>query len=97
MGKQCVVSPEFPTGNGQVDLHLGCGDKRGIIEIKSFFNNYEAKFALGQAAKYAKKRGLEQVTVAMFAPFDDESVLEKLSVVETIEEVLVKVVAIGWT
>ncbi len=23
----CLVSPEFPTGNGKVDLHLRCGDK----------------------------------------------------------------------
>jgi len=32
----CVVSPEFPTGNGRVDLHLRCADKSGIIEVKSF-------------------------------------------------------------
>ncbi len=25
----CVVSPEFPTGNGKVDLHLKCGGKPG--------------------------------------------------------------------
>ncbi len=31
VGMQCVVSPEFPTGNGKVDLHLKCGEKLGII------------------------------------------------------------------
>jgi hypothetical protein len=36
IGRHCAVSPEFPTGNGRVDLHLECGDKIGIIEVKSF-------------------------------------------------------------
>ena len=31
-----IVSPEFPTGNGKVDLHVRCDDKVGIIEVKSF-------------------------------------------------------------
>jgi hypothetical protein len=34
----CTVAPEFPTGNGKVDLHLCCGTKRGIIELKSFYS-----------------------------------------------------------
>jgi hypothetical protein len=97
VGKQCVVSPEFPTGNGKVDLHLRCGEKRGIIEVKSFVNNYEAKLAREQAADYAKNLGFKQVTIAMFVPVDDEAVLEKLSVVTMIEKVQIKVVAISWT
>jgi len=36
VGRRCIVSPEFPTGNGTVDLHLRCGKQRGIIEVKSF-------------------------------------------------------------
>ncbi|HLC16804.1 MAG TPA: AAA-like domain-containing protein, partial [Thermodesulfovibrionia bacterium] len=36
LGRRCVVSPEFPTGNGKVDLHLRCGNLRGIVEVKSF-------------------------------------------------------------
>jgi hypothetical protein len=97
VGQQCVVSPEFPTGNGKVDLHLRCGEKRGIIEVKSFVNIYQAKSAREQAADYAKKLGFEQVTLALFVPVDDKSVLDKLSEEEIIEEVLVKVVSIGWT
>ncbi len=97
VGRQCVVSPEFPTGNGKVDLHLRCEGQRSIIEIKSFTNNYDAKLARQQAAKYAKQLGLPLVTVALFVPVDDEDILEKLSVEEVIEEVVVQVVAIGWT
>ncbi|MCP4698220.1 MAG: hypothetical protein GY862_15405 [Gammaproteobacteria bacterium] len=97
IGSQCVISPEFPTGNGKVDIHLRCGDRRGIIEVKSFTNIYEARQARKQAAQYAKNFGLERVAVAMFTPVDDEAVLEKLSEEETIEDVQVKTVAIGWT
>ena len=97
IGKRCVVSPEFPTGNGKVDLHLRCEDKRGIIEVKSFVDIYEAKSARQQAAKYAKQLNFDQVTIAMFVPTDDDTILEKLSVEEQIKQVQVKVVAIGWT
>jgi hypothetical protein len=97
IGRRCVISPEFPTGNGKVDIHIRCGTKRGIIEVKSFVDIYEAKSARKQAAQYAKSLGYEQVTVAMFVPVNDETILEKLSAEEMIEDVQVKLVAIGWT
>jgi len=96
LGRRCVISPEFPTGNGKVDIHIRCGAKRGIIEVKSFVDIYEAKSARKQAAQYAKSLGFEQVTVAMFVPVNDETILEKLSAEEMIEDVQVKLVAIGW-
>ncbi len=96
VGKRCVVNPEFPTGNGKVDLHLRCGDKRGIIEVKSFVNAYQVKEDCLKAAHYAKNLGLDAVTLAVFVPVDDESVLKKLSVEVVIEGVQVTVVAIGW-
>ncbi|MCP4629980.1 MAG: hypothetical protein GY850_41705 [bacterium] len=92
----CVVSPEFPTGNGKVDLHLKCGNMQGVIEVKSFRNQSKAKEARGQAARYAKSLALAGVTLAIFTPSYDKSVLEKLSVKETIDGVTVTVVAIGW-
>ncbi|MCP4113361.1 MAG: hypothetical protein GY749_48825 [Desulfobacteraceae bacterium] len=96
VGRRCAVSPEFPTGNGRVDLHLRCGEKRGIIEVKSFTNTSEAKDARGQAAKYAEQTGLNAVTVAMFTPVEDESVLAELSWEGDVNGVKVTVVAIGW-
>ena len=96
IGRRCVVSPEFPTGNGKVDIHLRCGVKRGIIEVKSYVNAYEAEADRGQAARYAKSLGFEQVTLATFVPVEDETVLEKLSVAAVIDGVRVTVVAIGW-
>jgi len=95
--KRCIIRPEFPTGNGKVDLHLLCNEnnKKGLIEVKSFVNAYEVKDSIKQAVKYALKTKHESITIAMFAPFTDENVLTQLSVTETINDVSVNVVAIG--
>ncbi|KPA11453.1 ATPase domain protein, prokaryote domain protein [Candidatus Magnetomorum sp. HK-1] len=93
--KRCIIRPEFPTGNGKVDLHLLCKDKKGLIEVKSFVNAYEVKESIKQAAKYASKTNHESITIAMFAPFNDENVLTQLSVTETIDDITINVVAIG--
>ncbi len=96
VGRRCVTSPEFPTGNGKVDIHLKCGGKRGIIEVKSFVDAYQATLDRDQAAKYAKSLGMNTVTLAMFVPIEDEAVLEKLSGDTMIDTTHVHVVAIGW-
>ena len=95
-GRRCVISPEFPTGNGKVDIHLKCGAKRGIIEVKSFVDAYQAKLDQGQAARYAKSLGFDTVTLVTFVPVEDETVLAKLSGEQMIEGVQVHVAAIGW-
>ncbi len=97
IGRRCTVSPEFPTGNGKVDLHIRCGEKRGIIEVKSFVDAAGVKTARRQAARYAKSLGLDRVTVALFAPVTDEAVLNQLSGETETEGVRVHVAAIGWT
>ena len=80
-----------------VDIHLRCGDKRGIIEVKRFVDAYQLKQSRQQAARYAQILDFDSVTIAMFVPVEDETVLEKLSSEITIDGVLVTVVAIGWT
>lgn len=96
IGKRCVVSPEFPTGNGKVDLRLQCGEKNGIIEVKSYVSAWQAKLDREQAARYAKNMGLDSVALAVFLPVGDEAVLEKISSDEVIDGVRVQVTAIGW-
>lgn len=96
IGRRCAVTPEFPTGNGRVDLHIGCSGLRGIIEVKSFVDHYQAGEDRKQAARYAKRLGFDRVTMAVFVPVEDETLLEKLSVHETVDGVAVQVVAIGW-
>ena len=93
---QCAVSPEFPTGNGRVDLHLKCGLRRGIIEVKSFTSHSKAANARIQAARYAALLNLNAVTLVLFIPVEDETVLKKLSDMQEIDGVKVTVEAIGW-
>jgi hypothetical protein len=92
----CIVSPEFPAGNRQVDLHLRCGNQRGIIEVKSFVKHSQIKDAQDQAADYANKLSLDSVTIALFIPVLEETVLEQLSTTEVVNGIEVTVVAIGW-
>ncbi len=91
------MSPEFPTGNGKVDIHLKRGDKRGIIEVKSFVDAYQVETDREKAAWYAKNLGLDRVALAMFLPVEDDDALEKLSGEEMIDGVRMTVVEIGWT
>jgi len=92
----CVISPEFPTGNGRVDLHLRCKDRQAVIEVKSFRNQAELGHSREQAAEYARKLGLPSVTLAVFVPVEDENILNELSGTHAIEGIQVAVVAIGW-
>ncbi len=96
IGYECVVSPEFPTGNGKVDVHIKCGDKRGLIEVKSFVDAKQLKRDKPQAARYAKQKGLDAVTLAVFVPMLEEDALAKLSGTETVNGIVVSTVAIGW-
>jgi len=92
----CSIIPEFPTGNGKVDLHIKCQDgKKGLIEVKSFVNSLKVRAAITQASEYAQKTSYSEITIAMFAPFTDESVLNQISTSKTIGSVVVNVVAIG--
>lgn len=97
LGKRCIISPQFPTGNGKVDLHLRCGEKVGIIEVKSFTNISQLGAAREQAASYARQIGLDSVVIAMFIPVEDESVLRELSGEEMIDSIKVTIVAIHWS
>jgi hypothetical protein len=66
VGRRCRLSPEFPTGNGKVDIHLQCGSHQGIIEVKSFVDIYQLKHDRKQAADYAKNLKIDNVTIALF-------------------------------
>ncbi len=70
-----VVSPEFPTGNGQVDLVLQTISQKAIIEIKSFTSTSKLKHAKTQAAGYAKKMNLTEVMLVVFALSQDQEIM----------------------
>jgi hypothetical protein len=94
IGSDCHLSPEFPTGNGQVDLLIQCGEKWGIIEIKSFSTLRQMKLARHQAAHYAARLGLDSVMVVIFLSDASPDALDSLSGEESIDGVRVRVRAI---
>ena len=96
VGRLCVVSPEFPTGNGKVDLCITCKEKKGIIEVKSFVDRASLEDSVQQATHYASSLDLSEVTLAVFVPTREQEILDQLSGNREIEEVLVHVEAIGW-
>ncbi len=94
-GSDCVIAPEFPTGNGRVDLWLEFEGNRAIVEIKSFTNLRQLRLAKTQAARYARQLQLDQVMLVVFSPFLDETSSQSLCSADDIEGVRVFVEAIG--
>ncbi|MEO7327212.1 MAG: hypothetical protein ABI193_01450, partial [Minicystis sp.] len=96
VGRRCVITPEFPTGNGKVDLVLKTKEHLGVIEVKSFVDRYELAQGYAQTAGYAKKLGLTEATLAVFVPIEEEAIPKEVPGVVTLEGVTVTVVALGW-
>jgi len=53
--RKIQVYPEFPTGNGKIDILIQYNGKKYGIELKSFAEMYEYHQAIEQAAIYAKQ------------------------------------------
>lgn len=68
------VYPEFPTGNGQIDLLVRYQNYQYGLELKSFRSDFEYNLALGQAVRYARQFQLATITVVFFVEaVDDEN------------------------
>ena len=68
------VYPEFPTGNGQIDLLIRYQGQVYGVELKSFRSDFEYAAALEQAARYARQLQLATITVVFFVEaVDDET------------------------
>jgi len=78
IGDDCVIVPEFPTGNGRVDLHIKCNSQEGIIEVKSFSRRKKLEQGKYQAAIYAKKLGIDRVVMVVFVHGVEEDEAEIL-------------------
>ncbi len=72
--KHARVYPEFPTGNGQIDLIVVYCGKRYGVELKSFTNERDYHEALVQAARYGQSLKLSEITLISFV----ESVSEDI-------------------
>ncbi|RLC10951.1 MAG: hypothetical protein DRI57_19620 [Deltaproteobacteria bacterium] len=75
--KYAKVWPEFPTGNGKVDIMIAYGGKRYALELKSYAGQREYDDALAQAARYGKQLGLSEISMVFFVEYADDANREK--------------------
>ena len=75
------VYPEFPTGNGQIDLLVRYAGKNYGIEVKSYSDEAEYRKALKQSAHYGQKLELSEITLAIFVEAIDETSRQKYEVI----------------
>ncbi|RKZ51151.1 MAG: hypothetical protein DRQ99_33360, partial [Candidatus Parabeggiatoa sp. nov. 3] len=60
------VHPEFPTGNGAIDLLIRHAGQLFGLELKTFANQHAYQKALTQAAKHGKQLGLSDIALVLF-------------------------------
>jgi len=75
--EEARVYPEFPTGNGKIDLIVRYQGKRYGLELKSYSNEREYYEALDQAAKYGKEYDLPVIWLISFVEYIDEATRKK--------------------
>ncbi|MDM8516202.1 AAA-like domain-containing protein [Desulfobacterales bacterium HSG16] len=71
------VWPEFPTGNGKVDLIIQYAGLIYAMELKSFTDEIGYEEALLQAASYGKQLNLAEVSLVFFLEYIDDANREK--------------------
>jgi Holliday junction resolvase-like predicted endonuclease len=74
------IYPEFPTGNGKIDLIINYAGQVYGIEVKSFSNKHKYDKGVVQAAKYGKTLGLSEITLGLFVEVVDEANRKKYEV-----------------
>jgi len=68
------VYPEFPTGNGKIDIFIRYKTNLYGIELKSYTDESGYRDALIQAAGYGKQLGLSEIYLVFFVEYiDDEN------------------------
>ncbi len=71
------VHPEFPTGNGKIDILIYHGGQQYGLEVKSFSNAKGYRQALKQAACYGKQLGLTEISLIFFCEYISDENREK--------------------
>ena len=89
--KNGQVVPEFPTGNGKIDLLIYYKGKQYGIELKSYKDQPGFKLALKQAALYGKRLQLGEFFLSVFVQYIDEKSRTKYEVDYLDEEIGVRV------
>ncbi|QTA90870.1 AAA-like domain-containing protein [Desulfonema magnum] len=66
------IWPEFPTGNGKVDILIEHGGKLYALELKSYKDKPAYSRALEQAAQYGKELSLKVIYLVVFVEHIDD-------------------------
>ncbi len=66
------IQPEFPTGNGVIDLLIRHASRLFGLELKSFADIRQYRRALIQTAKYGKQLGVREIWLVLFIETVDE-------------------------
>ncbi|MBV7338275.1 AAA-like domain-containing protein [Chloroflexi bacterium TSY] len=74
------VIPEFPTGNGKIDLIIRHSGTRYALEVKSFINRREYRKALQQAAAYGAQLQESEIWLIFFVDSVSEENRRELEV-----------------
>ena len=91
LSRRCSVSPEFPTGNGRVDIHLRCNGKEGVIEVKSFRDMHTLEQSIVQASEYAKRLNFSSIVLVVFLTGVEEDEVMQLKAKRNIGDIMVYV------
>jgi len=71
------IFPEFPTGNGKIDIIIKYQNKTYPLELKSFSNKKGYDSAIDQAANYAVQLNLTEITLVFFVESVDDGSRKK--------------------
>jgi len=71
--KNASIYPEFPTGNGKIDIIIKYAQQTYGIEIKTFTDEGGYKTAISQAARYGLNLSLSEISLIFFVEYIDDS------------------------
>ena len=66
------VVPQFPTGNGKIDLILKYREKIYAMELKSFKDMYRFEKSIDQAAEYGRQMKLKEIFLLEFVELSEK-------------------------
>lgn len=90
-GRGVEVIPQFPTGNGKIDLMLKYHGKIYAMELKSFKDMYWYEKGIDQAAEYGGQLGLKEIVFLVFVELSQE---EAKPLEQEVERAGIKVIAL---
>lgn len=67
------IYPEFPTGNGSIDLMITYAGQRYGLKLKSYTDDVGHRKALQQAARYGGQLGLKAIALVVFVEYIDDA------------------------